>query len=158
MSQSNYVRRTFDVVHSVTVSQPAVPLTVVEVFRGEGGKVEIVNHACVGIETRHIREYSLVVHRNEPQPLGGHRPKRLDARTLREEGWEFYDQHTDHSPMFIHPTWGIIAINDKIVCGGDTAFFATYANDPDYDAKLKEATEGLEINAEAEAKAEAGAQ
>lgn len=134
------VRKTFAVTRSVTVSQPAVPLQVIEVLRAEDGTFDLVRHACVGIETRLVREYSLVVGRNQPDP----RPSRLDARTLREEGWRYESDHAEHAPMFVDRVWGPVSVADPIF-GGDVAFFATYPNDPDYGAKLADAKETLEM-------------
>jgi len=147
MSQSNYTRRTCAVTRSVTVSQPAVPLTVVEVCRGDGGTTEIARHACVGIETRLVREYSIVVHRNQPEPFGGHRPKLLSGRALRDEGWEYCGESIEHYPLFLDREFGVIPIDSDLVNGGNVYYFTTYANDPDYDAKLNDAKGILEARA-----------
>lgn len=141
---SQLVRKTFAVTRSVTVSQPVVPLQVIEVLRADDGTFDVVRHACVGIETRLLREYTLVVPRDRPAP----RPTRLDARTLREEGWEYDSDRVEHAPMFVDRVWGPISVADPIF-GSDVAFFATYANDPDFDAKLADAKEGLEMSAKA---------
>lgn len=142
MSQSNYTRKTCDVVRRVAVSQPAVPLTVVEVIGYSNGEFDVFHHVCVGIETRHIREYSLVVHKNEPERLGGPRPTRFDARTMREEGWRFECETVEHNPMFIDSEFGIVSTGDGLVCGAGVAFFVTTRTgepDPDYDAKMANA-------------------
>lgn len=138
------VRKTFAVTRSVTVSQPAVPLRVVEVIRADDGTFVIVEHACVGIETRLVREYSAPLHPKEYQ-----KPRLLDARTLREDGWRFDGESVEHYPMWIDREFGVVTMGDNSAQCSNVSTFATYTGDPDYDAKLADAKESLELSAKA---------